>query len=464
MNEPGSALVGHPLGVGATETVGVERRRSAWIRWTGVPTRTLVVASLVPLVLSVGVLASDAVLLPLLAVDIVLAAIALVDLVATRASVKVARSFAPVQAVGRPFPVSVRVWGSPRRAWLRFTDAPPGEADALPAAGELAPNGAVDVTYALTVDRRGQHPFGDVTVRVRSPLGLWERQVRFDVPGVVRTYPDFARLRETGMRGRLSEQRAPMRARRRPGGENEFQRLRPYVPGDPYRHIDWKATARKRDFVTREFGQESNQNLVFLLDCGRMMSATSGGLTVFDHALNAAVLLGQVALKHGDRVGLLAFDREVRVWLPPKGGARSGNRLIRSTYDLEPTMDEPDYGLAFRHLSQRVRRRSLVVLLTAVADSVNGELVTSLVRALGSRHLPLCVWMRDVDVDALVTAEAEDDRARFVRAAAAEYVGWREASLSQVRSRGALVLDCAPADLTPRLMHNYLEVKARRLL
>ncbi|MEZ4241698.1 MAG: DUF58 domain-containing protein [Myxococcota bacterium] len=301
------------------------RRPPWWARWIGVPTGALVAGSILPLALSVGILADRAVLVPLLALDTVLVAIALADLLATGSrELHASRAYAPVQVVGRPFDVTLRLWstgpsrGGARRRRVRLTDAPPGDAEGLPAEGVLEPNGAVEVRYPLTIARRGQHTFGDLTARVRSPLGLWERQVRFEVPGVVRSYPDFARLRELGLRGRASEQRVPVRARRRPGGENEFQRLRPYVPGDPYRHIDWKATARKRDFVTREFGQESNQNLVFLLDCGRMMSARTGaqhgeqGIAVFDHALNAAVRRGQVALGHGDRVGLLAFDREVR--------------------------------------------------------------------------------------------------------------------------------------------------------
>lgn len=449
----------------AVETVGVRVLPEWWVRWLGVPTRWLVGLSVLPLLLSFGVVFSPAVAIPVLAIDIVLLAVAVLDLALARGELRVSRAFVPVQAVGRAFDVTLRIWNTGARPLrIRYTDAAPGETTGLPAESALPAGGATEAIYPLTIDRRGQRLFGPITVRFGSPLGLWERQERFEVAGLVRTYPDFAQLRETGLRGRLSEQRAPVRARRRPGGENEFQRLRPYVPGDPYRHIDWKATARKRDFVTREFGQESNQNLIFLLDCGRMMSARSGTLTAFDHALNAAVLLGQVALQHGDRVGLLAFDRTTRVWLPPKGGKRSANRLIRATYDLEPSFDEPDYALAFRFLAQHVRRRSLVVVLTSVVDEVNGDLASSLIKALGSRHLAVCTWIRDVDVDALVTAEALDDQQRYVRAAAAELVGWRESALADLRHRGALVVDCAPDELTPGLLHRYLEVKARRLL
>lgn len=451
---------------------GAERPTTPLSRFAGVPTGALVLLSVFPLLLSLGVLASPAVAVPVLALDLVLAGVALGDLLLARGRVAVDRGFAPVQAVGRPFDVTLRVRNVGRRALrLRYTDHAPGATAGLPAEAVLAPDTVAEATYAVEVDRRGQHVFGDVTVRFTSPLGLWERQRRFEVEGTVRVYPDFAQLRETGLRGRLSEHRAPIRARRRPGGENEFQRLRPYVPGDAYRHIDWKATARRAtgvggtgDFVTREFGQESNQNLILLLDCGRMMSARSGTLTAFDHALNAAVLLGQVALRHGDRVGLLAFDRGVRAWLPPKGGRRTAGRLIRATYDLEPSLEEPDYAAAFRYLQQHVRRRSLVVLLTSVVDEVNADLATSLVQALRSRHLALSVWMRDVEIDRIVSEGAETDEQRYLQAAAAELVGWREQALAGLRQRGALVVDCRPDQLTRSLLDRYLEVKARRLL
>lgn len=445
----------------------IERSSGAWARLAGVPTGRLVGLSVLPLVLSIGVLFAPAVAIPVVALDVVLAGLALADLVAARGQVSVRRTFAPVQAVGRPFDVTLEVANVGRRAVeVRYTDDAPGAVTGLPAEAVVAPSVTARSTYALVVDRRGQHGFGDATVRWRSPLGLWEKQRRFGAPSgdVVRVYPDFAQLRETGLRGRLSEQRAPVRARRRPGGESEFQRLRPYVPGDSYRHVDWKATARRRDLVTREFGQEQNQNLVFLLDCGRMMSARSGALTAFDHALNAAVLLGQVALRHGDRVGLLAFDRAARVWLPPQGGRRTAGRLIRATYDLQPSLEEPDYAAAFRHLQHHVKRRSLVVLLTAVADEVNADLATSLVQALRSRHLAVSVWVRDAEVDALLDAPAADDEQRYVRAAAAEIVAWREQALAGLRQRGALVLDLPSNGLTRGLLDGYLEVKARRLL
>lgn len=430
-----------------------------------IPTRALVLLSVPPLLLSLLAVGAPAAILPMVALDVVLIGVALVDLALSGAQIEASREVAPVQAVGRPFEVTLRLVSRARRKLrVRLTDDAPGAMDGLPTSFALSPGEEREETYTAVVDGRGQHRFGPVTVRWGSPLGLWERQQRIPVESALRVYPDFQQLRAYGLDTTLAAQRMPVRVRRRPGGENEFERLRPYVPGDPYRHIDWKATARRREFTTREFGQESNQNVIFLLDAGRMMSARSGGLTAFDHALNAAMMMGQVALRHGDRVGLLAFDSAIRAWLPPKGGARSGSRLIRATYDVFPSLEEPDYGLAFRYLSQRVRRRSLVVLLTSVVDEVNAEMANATVAAMSGRHLTMSVWLRDTDVDELLEQPAAHPLDTWKRAAAAELAHWRERSLASLRARGPLVVDCAPGELTPALLGRYLEIKARRLL
>lgn len=430
-----------------------------------IPTRWLVALFTIPLFLGALSAIYNPAIVPMLAFDVVLVLIAGFDGLFARGAVVVRRIYAPMQAIQRPFPVelTLRNEGS-RRLQLTVHDDSPGVSRGLPSYLTIDRERAATVTYEAQVDRRGEHPFGPVTVRWKSPLGLWERQQRLTVPDSVRVYPDFAQLRSYGLRARADEQRLPVRTRRRPGGENEFERLRPYVPGDPYRHIDWRATARRNDFVTREFGQEVNQNLILLLDCGRMMSAGNGELTSFDHALNAALMMGQVALRHGDRVGLLAFDDKVRAWLPPKGGARAGSRLIRGTYDVFPSLVEPDYSMAFRHLSRHVRRRSLVVLFTSVVDAPSAGLVDSLVKALGTRHLPVCVWIRDQEVHTLLEGPLAKPEDAYVRGAASELVHWREASLAKARRRGALVVDAAPGELTPALLARYLEVKARRLL
>jgi uncharacterized protein (DUF58 family) len=430
-----------------------------------IPTGRLVLLAVAPIVLGGAAVAFPSLVAPMLALDLTLAVVFCVDVAMSRAHLRVARRVEPVLAVGRPVRVALSLHNDGRRAVrVRVVDEAPMGLAPAPMTAVVGPGDATEVVYTVSFPERGAHRFGRSVIRWRSRLGLFERQLSLGEPSEVRVYPSFRQLRSWGVRAREDERRAPVRARRKPGGENEFERLRPYVRGDSYRHVDWRATARRRALITREFGQESNQNVLFLVDAGRMMSASSQGRSLFDHALDAALVLGQVALRNGDRVGLLAYDDRVLAWQPPRGGARQGVALIRGTYDVFPSLREPDHAMALRWVGQRVRRRSLVILLTSVIDTANAEATAAVTGILGRRHLPLCVWLRDPSLEELVSGRGAKPADPYVAGAAAELLLERSRQLAVLRERGALVLDADPPHLTSALLSRYLEIKARRLL
>jgi uncharacterized protein (DUF58 family) len=280
----------------------------------------------------------------------------------------------------------------------------------------------------------------------------------------VRVYPDVLAVRAYDLWARQDRQQAMTGTLKMRGGETEFERLRQYTRDDEFRHIDWKATARRRALTVRQFQTETEQNVLLLLDCGRAMRAEAEGLSFLDHALNASLMLAHVALTRGDQVGLLAFDDAPRGFVAPGGGDATERKIIRAVYDLEARLVEPDYAAAFAFARTRVRKRSLVVLLTQVLDQAAAARVSALLRGLMPRHLALCVLLRDRDVDQLVAGEVKDPRELYVRGAAAEAILWREALIRDLKSAGVLVLDAYPEQMTPQVVKRYVEVKARQLL
>jgi uncharacterized protein (DUF58 family) len=171
-----------------------------------------------------------------------------------------------------------------------------------------------------------------------------------------------------------------------------------------------------------------------------------------------------VALRGGDRAGLLAFDERPRSFLRPTGGRSAGRKLTRAVYALEAGLGATDYRAAMLFLEGHVKARSLFIIFTNILDPRGAKDLSAAVRSLVPRHLPLCVLMRDVDVEDLALAEPRDEVDLYVRAAAAESITWRDAIVRGLRSAGALVLDGRPAEITPLLVKQYLEIKARRLL
>ncbi len=292
---------------------------------------------------------------------------------------------------------------------------------------------------------------------------MW-RQERVPAIAHADVYPDVHAARVLDLLRRQGRQDARLGSLRVRGGDTEFERLRPYQRGDEVRHIDWRASARRDDPTVRRYQAESDQNVVFAIDIGRSMRGDSGGLTQVDHALNAALLAADVALRGGDKAGILTFDSEPRTWLRPTGGRAGGHKLTRAVYALEAGLQATDFRAGMAFLQAQMRARSLLILFTSLIDARSAKELRSAMRSLLPRHLPLCVLMRDTDVEALATTCPSDTLDLYVRAAAAESLSWRDDLIRSLRNGGVLVLDARPEDLTPTLVKSYLEVKARRLL
>jgi uncharacterized protein (DUF58 family) len=433
-----------------------------------VPTRRLAVFAFVAALVSVVAGYVRALAPSLVAIDCLLAIGIAVDvLFGVGRRVDVARQVASVFSVGRPNLVTLHLRSRSGRALRGVVADDPledCETSGSPAAFELAAHGATTVRYRLLPSRRGRRELGAVTVRYPSPLGLVARQERTLLAASVDVYPDVHAARALELLRRQGRQDARLGSLRVRGGDTEFERLRPYQVGDEVRHIDWRASARHDELVIRQRQAESNQNVVFALDVGRGMRGESGGLTAIDHALNAALLAADVVLRGGDKAGLLVFDEVPRCFVPPTGGAGGARKLTRAVYALEAGLAATNYRAATTFLRAQVRSRSLFVVFTNLLDPRSaGELVSSM-KGLLPRHLPLCVLLRDTDVEALATAPAGRKDDLYVRAAAAEALAWRDSLIRGLKRSGVLVLDAKPRQLTPELVRSYLEVKARKLL
>ena len=299
-----------------------------------------------------------------------------------------------------------------------------------------------------------------------SRLGFWERSVTWPVRSSFKVYPDIRQIgRYTLLARRDKLSSLGVRRTRRLGTDNEFERLREYIEGDEPRHIDWKASARRRKLTVRAHQSNQSQRIIFLVDCGRLMGGDVGdGLSPLDHAFNAMLLLAHVALLQGDQVGLLAYSDRVRAYVPPSGGPKRINRLVHAVHDIFPELVEPRHDRAFVELERRCRKRSLVVLMTDIFDEVNARQVGDHLGNVVGRHLPLGVFLRNRDLFTLADTAPDAGPGLYSGAVAASMLSWRERVITNLRLKGAMTLDVFPDDLTAPLINQYLQIKARHLL
>lgn len=339
------------------------------------------------------------------------------------------------------------------------------EVEGLPASGWVPRRGKRRFAFVVTPSRRGAYEVARTYVRVTSLAGLWRRQIKRQIDHPMKVLPDVKILGTYALLARRNRiDLMGFRQTRGRGSDVEFDRLREYQRDDDYRRIDPFASARYRKLITREYQVSRNQNIFFMVDCGRSMAGESSRLTGLDHGLNATLMLSHVALEQGDNVGLMAFDDRVRTILPLSSGLRSKTAVLYSLYDLEVSSAETDYELAFITLQRRVRQRSLVVLITNVMDKASFELLRPHLKVLLRRHLPLVILLRDEDLFTLAEEVPSSPRELYQVGAAAELATWRENLAAQIQRMGALVLDIRPDQATPELINTYLRIKADQLL
>lgn len=353
---------------------------------------------------------------------------------------------------------------SRQRVTLTARDEPPAVfgLDARVVSGDVFPRDTLVLAYHVRPPRRGDYVFGNVSLRWRGTLGLVVRQATFPAQASVKVYPNLLEIRKYDLlvrRGHIQE--LGLRLSRRFGEGTEFERLRDYLPDDDYRRIDWKATARRHTPITREFQTERSQNIVSVIDLGRMMRSPVGELSKLDHVINAVLLFSYVATRKGDKVGLLTFADRVDAFLPPRQGVGQFYRMLEVLYGVQSQPVEPDYAEALAYLGVKNKKRSLVVLFT---DLSGGPSVQSLLTHLGAlypRHLPLCVTISDPAVLASAAAHPHDSSSTYQRMVAEQMLDERRVLLEAMHRHGVLTLDVPADKLTVAVINRYLELKGR---
>lgn len=333
------------------------------------------------------------------------------------------------------------------------------EATGLPLKLSLASEESVEVRYQIIAKARGKLNFMGVQFHLYSNWGLWERDYRMLLDSEVHVYPNFSAIPHLSLLAtdnHLSQLGIVKKPRR--GQGQDFHQLRDYREGDSIRQIDWKATSRIRKVISREYQDERDQEVIFLLDCGHRMRAMDDELSHFDHTLNALLILSYVALRQGDAVGLSAFGGSDR-WVSPKKGYPTIKHLLNTTYDLQPGTAAPDYTQAASDLLVRHKKRALVIILSNVRDEDSAELQAA-VRLLKRRHLVLLASLREQPLDDVLKTKANDIDGALRISATHHYLQQRKVALDALVGKGVIAVDVVPQKLGASLINSYLNIKS----
>lgn len=335
-----------------------------------------------------------------------------------------------------------------------------GVSEGMPWRGGLMARSFVTLSYPLIMKQRGDAELEPAHIQYESLFRFWTRQVRAGEHQETKVYPNYepvVRFALLTMESRVEQM--GIRMKNRAGLSKEFHQLREYQIGDMLSQVDWKATSKKRQIISRDYQEQRDQTLILAVDCGRRMRTMDGAISQFDHCLNAVLLLAYVALRQGDQVGVLSYGGNDR-WLPPQKGMHAMTTILNHLYDYETSSSPSDYAEAAERILVHQRRRALVVFLSNVRGEDGDDLVEPL-RRLTSKHVVMLGNLREKDVvDRLNEPVNTLDEAAMVGAAHL-YLKERSQVLEGLRSHGIHTVDTTAQQFPIELANHYRIARER---
>ncbi len=341
----------------------------------------------------------------------------------------------------------------------------------------VSPMDEIDISYRLTPLRRGIYQFVDIHLQCWGVLGFVVRRHCVPAATEVKVYPNLQAVRQYELlvkRGMLHQ--IGLKTSRQFGEGTEMERLREYSPDDDFRRIDWNATARQRKPIVREFETERSQDVVIMLDTGRLMaspillenSAPSTGSSTsqkamlkLDYAINTTLMTAYVSTLKGDKVGLIAFADTVHQYLAPKSGKKQFLTMLETIYALPVHTVEADFETAFKYLASKQRKRALIILFTDILDKDSAEGVAAYVAQLSRHHLVACVTLTDSGIVELAEQAPADSKSMYQKAIAERLLQEKHMTLEILRRQGVITIDVPAHQLTMAVVNKYLELKAK---
>jgi uncharacterized protein (DUF58 family) len=320
-------------------------------------------------------------------------------------------------------------------------------------------------SYTLRPVKRGVYQFGALLVYVASPLGLVQRRYRFEQGREFPVYPSYIQMRKYelyAISDRLSE--IGIKRTRKIGHNMEFEQIREYVIGDDYRSVNWKATARKNRLMVNQYRDERAQHVYSLIDKGRVMKMPFEGMTLLDYAINASLVISNIAIKKTDKAGLITFSKKVNTILKADNRGGHMQQILEALYNQKTGYLESDYEHLYINIHRQVRQRSLLLLYTNFETLSSMERQLPYLRLIASRHLLVVIFFENTELNQMRDFVPKSLEEVYQKTIAEKFVHEKRQIVQELKRHGIHTILTPPAELTVNTINKYLELKARNLI
>ena len=319
--------------------------------------------------------------------------------------------------------------------------------------------------YILRPVKRGEYGFGAVVVFVSGAIGLVQKRYRFDEKKNVRVYPSYLQMRHYELMAhshRLTE--IGIKRIRKLGHSMEFEHIRPYVLGDDYRTINWKASARSNDLMVNHYTDEKSQQVFCIIDKGRTMKMPFEGMTLVDYAINATLVLANIAIQKQDKAGLMTFSHKVATVLPPDRNSKQMFKIQEALYAEKSNFMESDFERLFASVNAYAKQRSLLILFTNMETLSGLQRNIHALQSIARRHLLVIVFFENTELKTMIQSSPDNVEEVYQKAIAEKFAFEKKLIVKELERYGIQPVLTSPQNLTVDVLNKYIEIKARRLL
>jgi uncharacterized protein (DUF58 family) len=319
--------------------------------------------------------------------------------------------------------------------------------------------------YELRPTERGEYHFGKLNIYVTSVFGLIARRFSFNDEAMIPTYPSFIQLRKYDLIAISNNlHHYGIKKIRRIGHTMEFEQIKEYVLGDDLRTMNWKATAKSNQLMVNQFQDEKSQPVYSVIDKGRLMKMPFDGLSLLDYAINAALVISNVAIKKHDKAGIFTFSKKVENIVVAEKRTSQMNLILEGLYNIKTDFFESDFGRLYGDVRRNIAHRSLLLLYTnfETLDSLHRQL--PYLKGMAKNHLLVVIFFKNTELNSLIENKAETIQQVYDKVIAEKFAFEKRLILSELKKYGIYSILTTPENLTLDTINKYLEIKARGLL
>jgi len=319
-----------------------------------------------------------------------------------------------------------------------------------------------EFAYTFVPKARGEFHFGDVFVIIRSIFFLISRRVDISLKETVCVYPSVVQMKKYELLV-FQKQKTSVGIKkiRRLGNNSEFEQIKNYVQGDELKTINWKATSRRNELMVNQYQEEKSQSIYCIIDKSRNMQMEFDGLSMLDYSINATLVFSNIALKKGDKAGLITYSDKIGTLLPAEGNVGQMRRIQEILYKQQTKYKEANYELLYQSIRRTVKTRSLLLLFTNFETEFAMRRAIPLLRRLNQKHVLVVVFFENSALQELAHRASKSIKDVYQATVAEKMISVKSKIARELGQNGIQTVLTLPSELSVNTINKYLELKAK---